>query len=211
MKIGIIDSGVDPLFVAQHDVSITSASSFLYHPDEGVVEGIEYDQKDIERGDFPQLSDEHGHGTAVLSILWKRFKGAEFVVSKMLDAENKGYSICLVSALEWMIEKEPDVINMSLGVSDLRLKEELFQLTLLAKSKGIKIFAAASACLTIPAGFGSVITVGDTGLREGFVDPTMMENIDLFETQKDVEVWWKGEWIKRRMSTSFACALNVSV
>ena len=126
VKIAIIDTGV-----AKHDdLHISGGKSFVSYTTE--------------------YEDDNGHGTHVAGIIAAKNNDigiigvapdAEIYAIKVLDQSGGGYISDIVHGIEWAIENEMDIINLSLGTS-LRfsvLKDAVDK----AESKGILVVAAA--------------------------------------------------------------------
>ncbi len=211
--IGIIDSGVDRRFIIENGAKIKKASAFNIIQESRLVECIEYSKKDIKKwlaGKIDHISDEHGHGTSVLSIIWGILPNAEFVVSKVLDHEKKGYSICLVEALRWMIEKtDVLIINISITTNDTNIKDDMLKLVKEAKKKGIVIYSAKDNEYSIPASVDGVVSVTDF-LTINKVGQYSLLKSDVVIEKKEELIWWEGEWIQDPIKPSWACAVAVS-
>lgn len=154
VKVAIIDSGV------QED-----------HPD---LEGAVIDYKDF-TGEGKE--DHSGHGTHVAGIIGSRInqKGllgiapeCSLLVAKIIGKEisPKGIEEAkrLAKAIDWAVEKEADIISISLGVPSL---PEVYSAVHSALSANIFVIAAAGNNgsfyrdnIVCPGCYGSVITVG---------------------------------------------------
>jgi len=91
VRVGIIDSGVNPA-----------------HPHVGEVAG------GVAFGS-PVYLDYLGHGTAVAGAIREKAPDAELYAVKVFDRTLSTSVETLVRALEWCLEHEMDVINLSLG------------------------------------------------------------------------------------------------
>lgn len=147
--VSIIDSGVD-----------------LDHPDlEGAVVAdtafVEYTSS----GD-----DDYGHGTHVAGIVAARDNGfgvigvapeADLYAVKVINREGWGYLSDVIAGIEWSIDGEADVINMSFGQpGESRALHEVLRK---AYEGGIILVAAAgNGGRNIPAAYDEVIAVGGT-------------------------------------------------
>ncbi len=213
MKIGIIDSGADRIFAKDYSLIIKSAFVFKENPEKISLQAFEYNNRDISewlKGRSDILSDEIGHGTAVLSIISKKYPDAEYYIAKMIDYKNDYYSRCLLESLRWMVEKAaPDIINISYGTVDSGVREELYQLTKRGKEKGIKIYAAGSSYLSYPAVFDTVITVTDTRTIDSKCHWIMQMAVDKIVSDEYVEIWRNNEWIKDHVYPGWASAMVV--
>lgn len=148
VKVAVIDSGIDT-----HDELNTK----------GWV-----DFSDRVKGYKP--IDNSGHGTQTAGVIAARINGigmegiaskAEIYSVKILDAENKATISAVVKAVEWCIQNDIDIINMSFGTSVYSniLHEEIKK----AESQGIVMVAAAGNNenkIQYPAQYPEVISVG---------------------------------------------------
>jgi hypothetical protein len=111
VRVGIIDSGVNPA-----------------HPHVGEVAG------GVAFGS-PVYLDYLGHGTAVAGAIREKAPDAELYAVKVFDRTLSTSVDTLVRALEWCLEHEMDVINLSLGtVKPERLEPLLARATALVVS-----------------------------------------------------------------------------
>jgi len=148
VKIAVVDSGIDT-----HDELNTK----------GWV-----DFSDEVKGYKP--TDNSGHGTAMAGVIAGRINGfgiegiaseAELYSVKVLDAENKAPISAVVKALEWCIENDMDIINMSFGMdTDSQVLQDIVQKV---NAAGILMIAAAgnnADDIQYPASYPEVISVG---------------------------------------------------
>ncbi|MCM3760149.1 S8 family serine peptidase [Alkalihalobacillus oceani] len=152
VKIAILDSGVH----ADHeDLRITKGKSFVSYTD--------------------SFADDNGHGTHVAGIIAARNNNrgivgvaheASIYVGKVLDENGDGYTSDVVKAIQWALEEEVDIINVSMGgrSASTALKNALDQ----AYEAGALIIAAAGNkgnadgtgnTVDYPAAYDSVIAV----------------------------------------------------
>lgn len=210
IKIGIIDSGVDRRFVKECGINILAAASFDLDKKNKQLEINEYNQDDIKEwlnGTIDHITDENGHGTAVLSIIWKNYQNADYIIVKVLDYKLRGNSIILVEALDWLINfVKPNVINLSLGTIDAGVKNKLWYLCEKAKENEIKVFCAASSVISYPASFKNVITVGDYNIIDYIDNVYILHTIDIYCFCHNINLYEESHWIEKKISTSYACA-----
>ncbi|MEJ5284676.1 MAG: hypothetical protein ACP5Q5_06830 [Brevinematia bacterium] len=206
VHIGVIDSGVNREFVKSYHVNIESAAIFNINPSKSCIEIIEYEKDDIEKwkkGFINHLSDESGHGTAVLSILYQKCPNVYFSLAKILESDNKGYSICLVEALNWMIDiVRPNFMNISLGTDDERIKKKLYRLTKKAKKMGINIYSAIGGEKSYPGVFDTVV-----GVSKDKVVKQDIKKVEMFNSNEKVKIFWNGNWEIVEIEPSLACAM----
>lgn len=134
VKIAIVDSGVD-----------TS------HPDLKVAGGTcVLDIVDDPFGCYNSYEDDNGHGTHIAGIIAAQDNDigvlgiapdASIYAVKALDSLGYGTTSSIMSALDWSIKNEMDIVNLSLTTSnnDLALKEMVKK----AYRSGILVIAAA--------------------------------------------------------------------
>lgn len=143
-KIAIIDTGVD-----------------YFHPELKDKFGSEKGVNFVGTGD---PYDVDGHGTHVAGICAGASTGiateATLYAVKALDDLGRGSDVDVIKGIEWAIDKNVDVINMSLGGGGATLALE--QVCFEAAKRGILLVAAAGnegAGASYPASFDSVISV----------------------------------------------------
>lgn len=105
-----------------------------------------------------------GHGTMCASIITGMMPD---VILYSINVMNNSFSTTpnmLLNAIEWCIDHNMDLINMSLGCSDISLYYEFQKLCVLAVSKGCTIVAAAcnDGKISLPAYLCQTIGVGVT-------------------------------------------------
>jgi subtilisin family serine protease len=150
VKVGVIDTGID-----------------RNHPDLAARYRGGYDF--VNSDDDPQ--DDHGHGTHVAGTIAAIDNDlgvvgvapeADLYALKALDENGTGTVLSLVSAVEWAIDNNLDVLNMSLGSPDSSsLEKEVFAR---AEAAGIISVAASGNAgtdrLDYPADYPTVVSVG---------------------------------------------------
>ncbi len=152
VKVALIDSGVD----YSSDLDVKERKNF--------VEGE--DSYNI------LYEDDCGHGTCVAGVIAAKDneEGAtgvnsdvELYSAKVLDSENQAKVSQVVAAIDWAIEKEVNIINMSFGTSNYSATLE--QTVKRAKNAGILMVAAAGNGEEVeyPAAFDEVMAVGSVG------------------------------------------------
>ena len=148
VKVAVIDSGID-----NHDDLDTA----------GWV-----DFSDTVYGFKP--TDNSGHGSAAAGVIYARVSGfgmigiasdADVYSVKVLDKDNKAMVSSVIQAIEWCIQNDMDIINMSFGMdeSSAALKYAIDR----AEEAGILMIAAAGntgGALQYPAAYENVVAVG---------------------------------------------------
>ena len=153
IKVGVMDTGISTT-----------------HPDLRYVEGYNFldDNTDVE--------DENGHGTHVAGILAAGQRqngmlgvapGVDLYVAKIMDERGQGFESNMVKSIEWAMEKELDIVNLSVGSQN-----ELFALKRMLEigtEEGMLFVGAAgnrgetvgqSTTVDYPARYPEVIAVG---------------------------------------------------
>ena len=128
IKIAIIDSGVNPL-----------------HPHvQGVEKGLGFYENDkkkiIQTNDF---IDTIGHGTAIAGIIRKKAPFAKLYAIKIFYEKLATQVSVLIAALNWAIENDMHIINLSLGTRQTEYKKDLIKICAKAYKKNIFIVSSA--------------------------------------------------------------------
>lgn len=175
VKVAVIDSGIDT-----HDELNTK----------GWV-----DFSDQVKGYKP--IDNSGHGTQTAGVISARINGigmegiaskAEVYSVKILDSENKATISAVIKAIEWCIQNDIDIINMSFGtnVYSKILHEEIKK----AESQGIVMVAAAGnneSKIQYPAQYPEVISVGSIDDKLKSSQFSNNQNVDLVAPGENVQ------------------------
>jgi uncharacterized NAD-dependent epimerase/dehydratase family protein len=146
IKVAIIDSGID--------------SS---HPKVGPVErAIRIELGPGERRSYSDWgTDCSGHGTACAGIIRKKAPDALLHSVRIFDASLVAEGRVLIAAIEWCMDNEMDVVNMSLGTTEVASKEAMRDVCRKARDAGLILVAAESndGRESYPASFPEVIGV----------------------------------------------------
>jgi len=141
--------------------------------------------------------DDNGHGTHVAGIIAAVDNEmgvigvapeADLYAIKALDAYGDGYVSDIVEGIEWCIENDIDIINMSLGMAnDSVLLNEAVQD---AYSAGILMVVAAGnnygGDCEIPAAYDEVIAVGAIKTDGSIADFSAINGVDAWAPGVDV-------------------------
>ena len=152
IKVAIIDSGID----YSDDIQVAERKNFV--PDEDKVSVL--------------YEDGSGHGTSVAGIIAAKDNqvgitgindNVELYSAKVLDRNNQAPISRVIQAIDWAVEKQVNIINMSLGVSSY--SSALHEAVKRAKQNGILIVTAAGngGKIEYPAAFKETIAVGSIG------------------------------------------------
>lgn len=170
IKIAIIDTGID-----------------VDHPD--LVDNIKggYNATSKKKS----YDDENGHGTHVAGIIAAVDNEigvigvaheAELYAIKALDSYGDGYVSNIIEGIEWCIENNIDIINMSFGMGNdsVLLHEAVHK----ASSTGIVMVAAAGnnygGNCEFPAAYDEVISVGSLNIDGDVADHSALNGVDVW-------------------------------
>ncbi|MEC1738480.1 S8 family peptidase [Bacillus mojavensis] len=151
ISIAILDSGID----SNHEdlKGVVKKEYNALEPSEGVIE------------------DKFGHGTAVAGIIASNDNKigtlgiapyADIYSVKVLDDKGRGSAESIVKGIEWSIDNNVDIVNISVGLkkNDQNLKRVIDE----ANEKGVIVVAAAGNNYGLnadyPARYQNVISVG---------------------------------------------------
>ena len=124
VHIGIIDSGVNPV-----------------HPHVGAVAG----GARILSGEADSANDYLdyiGHGTAVAGAIREKAPDAQLYAVKVFDRALTTNIETIIKAIDWCVENEMDVINLSLGTVNDEHRQAIEQAVARAAEKGTVLVAA---------------------------------------------------------------------
>src|SRR5215472_10234062 len=96
VRVGVIDSGVNPKH--PHIISVSG--------------GVSIGSGD---GDAESYIDVLGHGTAVMAAIQEKAPDAEYFAVKVFHRSLSTSAAFLIQAIQWCIDHEMHVINLSLG------------------------------------------------------------------------------------------------
>ncbi len=153
IRIAIIDSGIDASHSGVRDV----------------VGGVHI--KIGEKGEVV-LSDDYydcaGHGTACAGIIRKKTPDAALYSVRIFDDSLIADGRALIAAIQWCIDNEMDVVNLSLGTTDVTFKKSLQKVCRKAVDAGVILVAAESndGLESYPAVFPEVIGVTSSAIHE---------------------------------------------
>ena len=150
VKVGIIDSGVNPA-----------------HPHVGgIAGGVRITAGDSNSSD--DYLDYLGHGTAVAGAIREKAADAELHAVKVFDRALTTNIESIIKAIDWCIDNQIDVINLSLGTTNLDHREAIEAVVSRAVDKNVVIVAARemSGKLSLPGCLFSVIGVAEDWDRD---------------------------------------------
>ncbi|MGE7612321.1 S8 family peptidase [Paenibacillus sp. NPDC101420] len=196
IKVAIMDSGIDE----QHeDLKNTSI--------------IQYNAVDLEEPVFDKL----GHGTAIAGIIAANDNEfglvgvsphVEILSIKVLNDEGKGEIESFVRGIEWAIDHDADIINMSFGImrDDPQLKTAVEK----ALKHGVIVVAAVGnkmgSEVEFPAAYKKVISVTGIDSTENIFSLASRGKVDFSAPGKDILSLAPNDQYAVYNGTSFATA-----
>jgi subtilisin len=193
VRVCVIDSGVDP------DHPAVGGPVPLYAVQEGTDGGWTVVPDDA--------GDVAGHGTACAGIIHQLAPDCETTSVRVLTRNLRGNGEAMLAALEWAVDQDFHLVNMSLSTRKAQLKERLHDLADRAWYAGVTLVSAAhnSPVVSYPWRFPSVLSVG-SHYRD---DPAHLElnpapPVDVFAAGVNVRVPWPGGGTKEVSGNSFA-------
>ena len=146
VSVAIIDSGVNP---SHSHIGRIAGGAMLLLDDE------------------PDLSeaawlDRLGHGTAVTAAIQEKAPGAEILAVKVFHTALRSSAATLLRAIDWCLEQEVDVINLSLGATNPAHAETFAAAAARAAAAGAILVAAreANGVACYPGSLPGVLGVG---------------------------------------------------
>jgi len=120
IRIAVIDSGVN----INHPHIIAKTSGIVLTPESSsFIDGL-------------------GHGTAVTAAIQEKAPDAEYFAVKLFDHSLAATSGRLLQAIEWAIDNQMDVVNLSLGTPNAAVKPALELLVKEAEASGLILVCA---------------------------------------------------------------------
>lgn len=210
LKIGIIDSGISLAFMQATAANVVAGANFSVNWEQKKLHSVYYDSTDIahwcEEKTNLEIDDRSGHGTAVASIIFRNIKRPiEFYIAKILDEQQSGSAVALLSALHWLVnEIRADLVNLSLGTNNWQAYNPMQELVKQAQQNNCKLFSAAGNIPTLPSELEDVTAVGIPTLEEEQKEPIKLDCIAL---EKSVTIFRGHQWHETEITTSYACPL----
>lgn len=164
-------------------------------------------------GDYEDVTDLSGHGTAVLNIILSHVPEAKIFIIKILDENLQCDETYLIEALKYVFDNvEGKVLNLSLGITSVNNISELYNICQKISQKGISIISAFDndGAISYPAAFDCVYGVDSSYDLPHKDDFYIMENSSINILAKGCfnRVKWKNGYIFLS-GTSFSTA-NIS-
>jgi len=121
-------------------VAVVDSGVHAAHPHvNGVAGGIAVQ---ADGGLHEDYVDRLGHGTAVTAVIKEKAPDAELLAVRIFDTRLSTSLSTLVRALDWAIDKRVDLINLSLGTSNVGHEAQLSEAVRRAVSQGVLVVAA---------------------------------------------------------------------
>jgi subtilisin family serine protease len=197
IRVAVVDSGVEFDHPALDDC-VRGGVVVEYDPD--AENQIRYEQED-------QPVDLAGHGTACAGIIHKLAPQAEIYSVRVLGSNMRGRAIQFAGGLDWAIEHDIQVVNLSLSTS----KEEYFglfhDLADQAYFKNMSVICAVNNYpeASYPSLYSSVISVA---AHEGLDPFTYYYNpsppVEFGAPGIDIDVAWNNKQYVNSTGNSFA-------
>jgi subtilisin len=193
VKVCVLDSGIE-----------------LDHPAVGAVAGATAISVDADGATIAEPDTEGdlcGHGTACAGVIRSLAPEAEIYSVRVLGAGFTGSGKVLLAGLQWAVEQDYDVINMSLSTTKKAFSEILRDIADIAYFKRTLLVASAHnmPVESFPWRFSSVISVGS---HEEDDPLTFYANpdppVEFFARGVNVEVAWLGGGTITATGNSFA-------
>lgn len=194
IKVAIIDSGIDT------------------HDELNTKEWVDFSDK--VKGYKP--IDNSGHGTQVAGVIASRINGigmqgiaedAEIYSVKILDSENQASISAVIKAIEWCIQNDINIINMSFGADEN--SKILHEVIKKAEKNNIVMVASAgnkNNKMQYPAKYPEVIAVGSIDEKLVGSEFSDNKNVDLVAPGENVQtLGYLGSYTKTK-GTSIAAA-----
>jgi hypothetical protein len=122
LKVAVIDTGIN----AGHPHICAPTHAIVFDPEETESSG----------------EDILGHGTAVTAAIQEKAPHADYYILKLFGNSLRTTGTRLLRAIEWTIEHQMDVVNLSLGSPNLDHRPALEALVARAAAAGVLLVAA---------------------------------------------------------------------
>lgn len=167
VKISVIDSGYK-----SYDNIIKNVKGFSF---------ISTDNTDYE--------DTNGHGSKVTNLIYNANSNVKLFIAKVLDENSNGTEEDVISAIEWSIGQEVDIINMS--ISSYKKSNDLENAIDKAVKEGIIVVAPVGnefdlkKSISYPAKFNNVLAIGSVN--------SDLKHADFSNTGSELDFVTRGE------------------
>ncbi len=186
LKIAVIDSGVN----ARHPHIITAPQGCAVFCPQEEDRSNSWD-------------DTLGHGTAVTAAIQEKAPGAEYYALKVFGTSLRTTSMRLIEALQWTLNHDMDIVNLSLGTPNFDFQPDLENLVRRAAESGV-LFVSARLAGTRPVLPG--VLPGVIGVELDWELPR--ERYRIGETEGGVPCYWASGYPRSLPGMSPARNLN---
>ena len=154
VKVAVVDSGIVPNHPKVGPVA--GGVGLAMGPDGTIRYGADH-------------ADCIGHGTACAGIIRRKASKAELYSVRIFDESLQADSRLLIAAIEWTLDQGMDLINLSLGTTEVTYRDALERVCRQAADQGVLLVAAEheEGRESYPAHLSQVIGVG-SGKVQGF-------------------------------------------
>jgi hypothetical protein len=122
-------------------IAVVDTGIHAGHPHLGTVEpGIAFDHSGEP---YQDVVDRLGHGTAVAAAIHEKAPEAVLVPIKVFDRRLSTTGQALAAAIRWAVMQKVDLINLSLGTTNIDHRQMLGEVVAGANDAGARIVAAA--------------------------------------------------------------------
>ncbi len=125
------------LRIAVIDTGINARHPHICAPTHAVM----FDPQDPSRS----FDDVLGHGTAVTAAIQEKAPDADYYILKLFDNSLRATGRRLLRAIEWTIEHQMDIVNLSLGTPNFDHRSALEALVARGAAAGVVLVAARSS------------------------------------------------------------------
>lgn len=195
VSVAVVDSGIDQ----KHPKvgSVAGGVDISVHADGRIVY------------DVYNYTDRTGHGTACAGIIRKKAPDAKLFSVRIFDKWLSAPGDVLVSAIRWATRQRVDVVNLSLGTTDLAFREAIVDACRLAVDAGIILVAAEhnEGYECYPSVLPEAIGVGGGSIYEKYgFNYRPNERIECIARGDEQRVCWTGGRDILISGTSYAAA-----
>lgn len=183
MRVAILDSGIFP------------------HID--LKEKIIYGKNFTSEGNSQNLDDNNGHGTHIAGIIHSISADTELLAIKILDRYGKGDTDDITEAIYYAIDKNADIINISISFEDE--DEEIKKAIQLAIDKNIVVVCASGNNKKIEYPAKYALSVGSLD-HNGNISNFCSKDCDIYAVGEDVKSTYLNDSYEVLTGTSMATA-----
>lgn len=197
VRVAVIDSGIE------HDhpaVGRQVVGGLAIEPDTSAPDGVRYTPE-------AQPQDRFGHGTACAGIIHALAPEAELVSVRVLGRDGRGKSLQFAAGINWAIENNIQVINMSLSSSSEEYYPLFHRLADEAFFRGVMLVSAVNnvPAPSYPSLYPSVFSVAAHEVQDPFTyyyNPAPPVEFGAFGI--DVKIAWANKGMMTSTGNSFA-------